>query len=92
MKVKIEREVTQSCPTLSDLVDCSLPGSSVHEIFQARVWEWGAIASSDVTLEESKRMIRPISCFCKFSKIKDFTIDKNRHINKTFYDTDNCYK
>ena len=36
----------QSCPTLSDLMDCSLPGSSVHGIFQARVLEWGAIAFS----------------------------------------------
>ena len=44
MKVKSESEVAQSCPTLSDLMDCSLPGSSVHRIFQARVLEWGAIA------------------------------------------------
>ena len=44
MKVKSEREVAQSCPTLSDPMDCSLPGSSVHGIFQARVMEWGAIA------------------------------------------------
>ena len=43
MKVKSESEVTQSCPTLSDLMDCSLPGSSIHGIFQARVLEWGAI-------------------------------------------------
>ena len=41
-----EREVAQSCPTLSDPMDCSLPGSSVHGIFQARVLEWGAIAFS----------------------------------------------
>ena len=40
MKVKSESEVTQSCPTLSDPIDCSLPGSSVHGIFQARVLEW----------------------------------------------------
>ena len=46
MKVKSEREVTQSYPTLSDPMDCSLPGSSVHGIFQARVLEWGAIAFS----------------------------------------------
>ena len=46
MKVKSESEVTQSCPTLSDPMDCSLPGSSVHGIFQARVLEWGAIAFS----------------------------------------------
>ena len=40
-----ESEVTQSCPTLSDPVDCSLPGSSVHGIFQARVLEWDATSS-----------------------------------------------
>ena len=46
MKVKSESEVTQLCLTLSDPMDCSLPGSSVHRIFQARVLEWGAIAFS----------------------------------------------
>ena len=46
MKVKIESEVTQSCLTLSDPMDCSLPGFSVHGIFQARVLEVGAIAFS----------------------------------------------
>ena len=46
MKVKNESEVAQSCPTLSDTMDCSLPGSSVHGILQARVLEWGAIAFS----------------------------------------------
>ena len=46
MKVKSESEVAQSCPTLSDPMDCSLPGSSVHGISQARVLEWGAIAFS----------------------------------------------
>ena len=46
MKVKSKSEVTESCPTLSDPMDCSLPGSSVHGIFQARVLEWGAIAFS----------------------------------------------
>ena len=50
MKVKSESEVAQSCPTLSDPMDCSLPGSSVHGIFQARVLEWGAIAFSEVML------------------------------------------
>ena len=47
MKVKREREVAQSCPTPRDPMDCSLPGSFVHGIFQARVLEWGAIAFSD---------------------------------------------
>ena len=46
MKVKSEGEVAQSCPILSDPMDCSLSGSSVHGIFQARVLEWGAIAFS----------------------------------------------
>ena len=46
MKVKSESEVAQSCPTRSDPMDCSLPGSSAHGIFQARVLEWGAIAFS----------------------------------------------
>ena len=48
MKVKSESEGAQSCPTLSDPMDCSPPGSSVHGIFQARVLEWGAIAFSDI--------------------------------------------
>ena len=47
MKVKSESEVTQLCPTLSDPMDCSLPGSSVHGILQARVLVWGAIAFSE---------------------------------------------
>ena len=47
MKVKSESEVTQSCPTLSNPMDCSLPGSSIHGIFQAGVVEWGAIAFSE---------------------------------------------
>ena len=47
MKVKSESEVAQSCPTLSDPMDCSLPGSSVHGTLQARVLEWGAIAFSN---------------------------------------------
>ena len=46
MKVKSEREVAQSCPTLSNPTDCSPPGPSVHGILQARVLEWGAIAFS----------------------------------------------
>ena len=48
MKVKSQSEVAQSCPTPSDLMDCSLSGSSIHGIFQARVLEWGAIASRTV--------------------------------------------
>ena len=54
MKVKSESEVAQLCPTLSDPMDCSLPGSSVYGIFQARVLEWGAIAFSIVIINLSK--------------------------------------
>ena len=48
-----EKEVAQSCPTLRDPMDCSLPGSSVHGIFQARVLEWGAIAFAVLVLKDS---------------------------------------
>ena len=46
-EMKSESEVAQLYPTLSDLMDCSLPGSSIHGIFQAKVLEWGAIAFSE---------------------------------------------
>ena len=52
MKVKSESEVAQSCPTLSNPMDWSLPGSSIHGIFQARVLEWGAIAFSALIIKE----------------------------------------
>ena len=52
MKVKSESEVAQSCPTLIDPMDCSLPGSSVHGIFQARVLKWGATAFSTSVIRE----------------------------------------
>ena len=51
MKVKSESEVAQSCLTLSDPMNCSLPGSSAHGIFQARVLEWGAMAFSEICVE-----------------------------------------
>ena len=53
MKVKSESEVAQSCLTLSDPMDCSLPGSSVHRIFQARVLGWGAIAFNTLAYHKS---------------------------------------
>ena len=64
MEVKSESEVAQLCPTLSDPTDCSLPGSSVHGIFQAGVLEWGAIAFSDNRLQYSVNVT-----FGKFSKL-----------------------
>ena len=60
MKVKSESEITQLCPTLSDPMDCSLPGSSVHGIFQARVVEWVAIAFSDCALLASFHLVNSI--------------------------------
>ena len=54
MKAKSESEVAQSCLTLSDSMDYSPPGSSVHGIFQARVLEWGAIAFSEIQCKASQ--------------------------------------
>ena len=54
MKMKSESEVAQSCLTLHDPMDCSLPGSSIHGILQARILEWGAIAFSKCILESSQ--------------------------------------
>ena len=56
MKVKSEREVGQSCLTLRDPMDCSLPGSCIHGIFQARVLEWGVIAFSSFFSTTHKRL------------------------------------
>ena len=58
MKVESESEVTQSCPTLSDPMDYSLPGSSVHGIFRATVLEWGATAFSQRTNPREYQMVR----------------------------------
>ena len=69
MKVKSESEVTQSCPTLSDPMDCSLPGSSIHGIFQAGVLEWGAIAFSKVLKDPHKS--------------KDYYLKKNAYFSNT---------
>ena len=72
MKVKSESEVTQSCPTLSDPMDCSPPGSSIQGIFQARVLEWGAIAFS--TKEFQKNIY-----FCLIGYAKAFDcMDHNK--------------
>ena len=59
MKVKNEGEVAQSCPTPSNSMDCSLPGSSIHGIFQARVLGWGAIAFSDTYPTNDLLITRP---------------------------------
>ena len=57
VKVKCESEVAQSCPILSDPIDGSLPGSSIHGIFQSRVLEWDAIAFSDIEVELSSKLV-----------------------------------
>ena len=80
MKVKSENEVTQSSLTLSDTKDCSLPGSSVHGIFQARVLEWGAIAFSVKYLNQTLRFQnywfpRGIDSWRIVSGILNFVID-----------------
>ena len=64
MKVKSDSEVAQWCPTLSDPMDCSLPGSSAHGIFQARVLEWGAIAVSNSGAQVFLKYISFCICVC----------------------------
>ena len=63
MKVKSEREVAQSCPTPSNLMDCSPPGSSVHGIFQARILEWGAIAFSGIAKISKSALLNNLLTF-----------------------------
>ena len=57
MKVKSEREVAQSCPTLSNPMDCSPPDFSIHGIFQAKVLEWGAIGVVAISFSSCKQII-----------------------------------
>jgi len=69
MKVESESEVAQSCLTLHDPMDCSLPDSSIHGIFQARVLEWGAIAFSETDLGlvntfQGEGNGTPLQCSC----------------------------
>ena len=64
MKVKSESEVAQSCPNLCDPMDCSLPGSSIHEIFQARVLELGAIAFSKGLSTKQKSLSNILLLLC----------------------------
>ena len=70
MKVTSQSEVTQSCLTLSDPMDCSLPGSSVHGIFQARVLEWVATAFSEITYKfYLKKNLKWLSSTFRCSKV-----------------------
>ena len=94
MKVESESEVTQSCPTLSDPMDCSLPGFSLHGIFQARVLEWGAIAFSDRSSLEGKKKKRKKKIHRKYCdsicmmlykgssiKLKQFSVRNSKKIH-----------
>ena len=93
MKVKSEREGAQSCPTLSDPMDCSLPGSSVHGIFQARVLEWVTMPSSATlyfkknNVDESERNKIPrlsIPMYVKFLNRQKYSSVKPRMRHKTW--------
>ena len=85
MKVKSESKVAQSCLTLSDPMDCSLPGSYVHVIFQARVLEWSAIAFSEQCLKQAQKEIFPVSFLCYISETEPFEISFAIIINITNY-------
>ena len=61
MKVKSESEVAQSCPTLRDPMDCSLPGSSIHGIFQARVLEWVPLPSPYIQIHNINNYVCGVS-------------------------------
>ena len=74
MKVKSESEVAQSCPTLSDPMDWSLPGSSVHGIFQARVLEWGAIAFSRAKMTWGQIPALPLSSVMPLGKLLNLSV------------------
>ena len=76
MNVKQESEVAQSCPTPSDPMDCSAPGSSIHGIFQARVLQWGAIAFSIANIILEKEMATHSSILaCKIPQQKSLMPD-----------------
>ena len=79
MKVKRESEVAQSCPTLSDPMDRSLPGPSIHGIFQARVLEWGAIAFSDVMKGKTSSLVW--DTFLKSVCQLDFQAEKSQPLH-----------
>ena len=80
MKVKSESEVAQSCPTLSEPMDCSLPGSSVHGICQAGVLEWGAIAFSEYSQIKVAKRISDINGFPKLNVHVQFLVQTLEYI------------
>ena len=88
MKVKSESEVTQSCPTHSDPMDCNPPGSSVHGIFQARELEWGATAFSETqsypTIKTSKWTERQDCSYFNHQITELHTKFYTKHVNMSF--------
>ena len=82
MKVKSESEVIQSCPTLSDPMDCSLPGSSIHGIFQARVLEWGAFAFSKMI---NRIIIWSYTCTTRAIFMTNKNISSQELVHKCLY-------
>ena len=79
-KVKSESEVAQSCPTPSDPMDCSPPGSSLHGTFQARVLEWGAIAFSAKWLRQLLSW-HSMMWLCEWAKLACSYVDYTEHTN-----------
>ena len=80
MKVKSEREVAQSCPTLSDPMDCSIPG-----IFQARILEWGAIAFSALPILKMELYLLICYVSGKFSENQDTEYMLGKKLLKIHY-------
>ena len=80
-KVKSESEIAQLCPTLSDPMDCSPPGSSIHGIFQARVLEWGAIAFSELMFWRALNS--------RLSRVSEYSnrVRKLRNTSSVFWDS-----
>ena len=89
MKVKSESEGAQSCPTLSDPMDCSPPGSSVHGIFQARVLEWGAIANKTLYFTCIHVCSYWGYIFVLFTLFHIFIISKEASLSSSFIISDN---
>ena len=88
MKVKSESEFAQSCPTLSEPMDCSLPGSSVRGIFQARILEWGAIAFSILQASRTQFKCLLNLCLpgCSTSKLQtNIPLYLNQSLFQTFW-------
>ena len=74
MKVKSESQVAQLCLTLRDPMECSLPGSSIHGIFQARVLEWAAIAFSETGMvDEQKAELGLLRNMCKDGEMREIS-------------------